>query len=129
MHSSLKRPASTTRRGQSELERGRLRNCAPHTSDGPPPCGSSSLPPLLQTGDEPPPRSSLGLLIGSQLEGLLGRSRSPSLCTCRNVNSFPWASDASMCVIYAWRQSSVEYSVYGVRFFPRFALLIRGNGH
>ena len=54
---------------------------------------------------------------------------SPSLCTCRNVNSFPWASDASMCVIYAWRRSSVDYSVYGVRFFPRFALLIRGNGH
>ena len=27
------------------------------------------------------------------------------------------------------RQSSVEYSVYGVRFFTKFALLIRGNGH
>nr|CAI9707115.1 unnamed protein product [Rangifer tarandus platyrhynchus] len=51
---SLKRPACTTRRGQSELERGRLRNCAPHTPDGPPPFGSSSLPPLLPSTCSPP---------------------------------------------------------------------------
>lgn len=49
VHSSLQRPARTTRRGQSELERGCLRSCALHAA-----CGSSSLRPCSRR-DEPPP--------------------------------------------------------------------------